>query len=257
MKSVLISGASSGIGAALAIRLAAPGTRLGLIGRNEERLARVIADCEKRGAVCRPGLLDVTDRAAAAAYCAAFEAESPLDILISNAGVLAGRTEAGAIEDAGTAHRVIDTNLAAAVDMVNFVVPGMRARGVGKIVLVSSLAAFSPLADAPAYSAAKAGLVAYGLALRRALVREGIQVVVSCPGYVDTAMGRMHIGSRPFETTADAAACKIIEAFERNRPLSGFPFPLYWSARLLQLVPEAIGRMATNGLRFHVAKDET
>ncbi len=252
MKSVIVSGASSGIGAALALRLAAPGVRLGLIGRNADRLAQVVAECETRGAVCRPGQLDVTDRAATAAYCTAFEVEAPLDMLINNAGILAGRSESGAIEDAETAHRVIDTNLSAAVDMVNIILPGMRARGEGKIVMVSSLAAFAPLADAPAYSAAKAGLVAYGLALRQAVSRDGIDVVVSCPGYVDTAMGRTHIGSRPFEINADTAARKIIAGIDRDRQLSGFPFPLYWSARLSQLMPEFLYRLVSDGLRFHV-----
>lgn len=256
MRSIIISGASSGIGAALARQLAGAGVRLGLLGRNADRLRAVAADSEKHGAICRIGCFDLRDRAALAAYCSSFEEEAPIDVVISNAGILAGRNRDQGIEDAETANMVLSTNLCSAVDLAALCISGMRTRRSGKIVLISSLAAFSPLADAPAYSAAKAGLVAYGLALRQALAQDGIDVVVSCPGYVETPMGAIHIGSRPMETTADEAARRIIDALDRNRAISGFPFPLYWSARLSQLAPEWIRRIATGGLRFHVRQHD-
>ncbi|WP_137129516.1 SDR family NAD(P)-dependent oxidoreductase [Rhizobium sp. FY34] len=256
MRSIIISGASSGIGAALARQLAGPDVRLGLLGRNAERLHAVATDTERRGAICRVGCFDLTDRAGLAAYCASFEAEGPIDVVIGNAGILAGRNGDSGIEDADTAIRVVSTNLCSAIDLAALCAPGMRGRGCGKIVLVSSLAAFSPLADAPAYSAAKAGLVAYGLALRQALAPDGINVVVSCPGYVETPMGAIHMGSRPMEVSAQDAARRIIDAMERNKAVSGFPFPLYWSARLSQLAPEWIRRIATGGLRFHVRRHD-
>lgn len=252
MKSVIISGASSGIGAALAIELAAPGVRLGLLGRNQQRLMAVVEACEKRGATCQPGCFDIVEREALAAFCAEFEREAPIDIVMSNAGILAGRDDTNTIESGDTARQVISTNLTAAVDLANFCIPGMRANGHGKIIFVSSLAAFSPLADAPAYSAAKAGLVAYGLALRQALAQDGIDVIVSCPGYVETAMARIHIGARPMQITAKDAAKRIITEIARNRPLSGFPFTLYWSSRLSQIIPEWLRRISTRGLRFYV-----
>ncbi|MBB4952238.1 short-subunit dehydrogenase [Agrobacterium vitis] len=250
--SIVISGASSGLGAALALELAGPGVRLGLLGRNQQRLDAVVADCEKRGAICHPGCFDITDRAALAHYCAGFHHDGPVDILISNAGILAGRDQTDTIESGEIANRVISTNLTAAIDIVNLCLPPMRARGRGKIVMISSLAAFSPLADAPAYSAAKAGLVAYGLALRQALSRDGIDVIVSCPGYVATPMADIHIGARPLQITAQAAAKRVIAAMRDNSPLSGFPFTLYWSARLSQVLPEWVRRITTKGLRFHV-----
>lgn len=256
MKSVIISGASSGIGAALAMEMAAPGVRLGLLGRNQQRLMAIVEACEKRGAICRSGSFDILERAALAAFCDEFQREAAIDILISNAGILAGRDKANDIEDADTAHQVISTNLTAAADLANFCIPGMRANGKGKIVFISSLAAFSPLADAPAYSAAKAGLVAYGLALRQALAQHGIDVIVSCPGYVETAMARIHIGARPMQITAEDAAKRIITEIARNRPLSGFPFTLYWSSRLAQIMPEWIRRISTRGLRFYVGSSK-
>lgn len=252
MTSVIISGASSGIGAALALELAASGVRLGLLGRNERRLLDVAAECEKRGATCHIGCFDITDQVALAGFCVAFLREGPIDMLFSNAGILAGRDQKGEIESRDIANRVMSINLTAAVDIINLCLPAMQAQRRGKIVIVSSLAAFSPLADAPAYSAAKAGLVAYGLALRQALANDRIDVVVSCPGYVDTPMAEIHIGSRPMQITAQDAAKRVIAAMERNHALSGFPFALYWSSRVSQFLPEWLRRITTHGLRFYV-----
>ena len=102
----------------------------------------------------------------------------------------------------------------------------------GKIALVASLAAYSPLADAPAYSASKSGLLAYGLATREALRGQGVSITVACPGYVATPMGSVHLGQRPQEVSADEAARRIIEATLRGRATVGFPTPLHEMARL-------------------------
>ncbi|MGO4440788.1 SDR family NAD(P)-dependent oxidoreductase [Rhizobium sp. RAF56] len=248
----VITGASSGIGAALARQLAASGRRLVLIGRNRERLNAVASDCRAVGADIVIGELDITDRAGLAKFIKDIETAGPIDLFVGNAGILDGRHHGEVIESVDVARHVIDTNLVAAVEAVHMVLPAMRACRQGTIVLVSSLAAFAPLADAPAYSAAKAGLLFYGIGLRDALAEEGIRVVVSCPGFVATGMAPHHIGARPHEWTADQAARHILTAMEKNRGISGFPSALYWPSRLALIVPEFLRRAGGRERRFFV-----
>jgi short-subunit dehydrogenase len=249
---IVITGASSGIGAALAQRLARPGRHLGLLGRDSERLAATAAACNAKGASTETATLDVTDRETLSAFVQAFERRDPIDLLIANAGLLDGRRSGQVVEDGAAARRVLDTNLMAAIDIVHAVLPGMRQRHRGTIVLVSSLAAFVPLPDAPAYSASKAGLLFYGLALREAVASEGVQVVVACPGYVATRMAKIHLGARPDEITAADAAVRILDGIERNRGVIAFPFVPSWLSRLSLLVPEWLRRRGGRSTRFHV-----
>ncbi len=248
LKSIVITGGSSGIGAALARRLAGTECALALVGRDATRLDAVAGECRARGAACRTAALDVQDSAA----IAAFLGDAPVDLLILNAGILDGRHADQAVEDGETARRVLQTNLIAAIDILHLVLPGMRARRRGEIILVASLAALVPLTDAPAYSASKAGLLFYGLALREAVAAEGIKVVVACPGYVATGMADIHIGARPGEIAADDAAARILEGLHRNRATIGFPLVPFWLTRFSLLMPESVRRLFAHGTRFHV-----
>ena len=156
------------------------------------------------------------------------------------------------MERGSVARRVLETNLLATLDVVHLVLPAMQRNRRGSIVLVASLAALVPLPDAPAYSASKAGLLSYGLALRDAVAAEGIRVVVACPGFVATAMAGRHLGPRPGEISADDAAARILTGLRRNRAMIGFPFVPFWLSRLSLLVPEAIRRRGMKDTRFHV-----
>ena len=249
-----ITGASSGIGAALAAHYAGPGVTLGVTGRDPARLAAVAAGLGKAGATVVQGVFDVRDRPALAGFLGGFDAGHPIDLMVVNAGVLEGRQADGTPEDGEAARRVIEINLLGAVDSVHAVLPGMTARGHGHIVLVSSLAGLSPVPDAPAYSASKAGLLGYGRALRAALQPSGVRVSVVCPGYVESAMTNSHIGKQPGKITAAAAAGLIAAGVARNRAVIGFPTVLFRMAMITPFVPEAINRMATRDLRFHVDK---
>ena len=251
-KAIAITGASSGIGAALSRRLAGPGCSLALIGRDGNRLEQVAEQCRSKGASCRVGRIDVRDSGRLSSFLDSFDRDQPIDTFISNAGILDGRHAGQALEGSDAARCVLETNLLAAVEAVHAVLPRMRRRGHGDIVLVASLAALVPLPDAPAYSASKAGLLSYGLALRDALAAEKIKVVVACPGYVSTAMADIHIGSRPGEISADAAAALILRGLRRNQPLIGFPVGPFWLTRFGLLVPEFLRRRGMSGPRFHV-----
>jgi short-subunit dehydrogenase len=253
LKNIVITGASSGIGAALTRLYARPGVTLGLIGRDPVRLAAVAAEARAVGAATQEGLVDLRDRLALGAFLTGFDAEHPIDLLIANAGVLDGRRADGTLEDVDVARRVIEINLLGAIDTLHAVLPGMRQRRRGHIVLVSSLAALSPLPDAPAYSASKAGLLSYGQALLAAVAPENVRVSVVCPGYVESAMTEIHIGNHPHKIGAPAAARLIDSGISRNKPIIGFPRHLYLLSLISPLFPEFVTRLATKGIRFHVA----
>jgi short-subunit dehydrogenase len=248
---IVITGASSGIGAALAHALAAPGRTLGLVGRDAGRLEAVAAACRAKGAGCKIAAIDVIDHAALAAFLQAFEAAHGIDLLISNAGIMVARPHDAVVEIAEPAQAMLRTNVLAAIDAVQLVLPGMQQRGAGEIVLMGSLSALAPLPDAPAYSASKAALLSYGLALRDALAPTGIKVVVACPGYVTTPLLARHRGARVGEVAADDAAARILRGLDRNRGMIGFPGWLFWLSRLALLSPEPLRRFVTRFFRFH------
>jgi short-subunit dehydrogenase len=252
---IVITGASSGIGAALARFYAAPGTVIGLVGRDAARLGAVAADIEAASALAVQGVFDLRDRVALAEFMVAFDRQHPIDLLIANAGILDGSRAAGEIETAEMARQVIEINLLGAIDTVHNALGPMRARKQGTIVLVASLAALSPLPDAPAYSASKAGLLSYGRALRAAVTADGVQVSVVCPGYVTSRMTEIHIGDHPMEISAEKAARLIAAGVKRGKAVIGFPFPLYFLSRISPFFPEFVTTLATRGIRFHVARD--
>ncbi len=253
LKAIVITGASSGIGATLARRLSGPGRVLGLIGRNQQRLEMVAAECAAAGAHCRTASIDVRDTARLQVFLDHFGRDHPIDLFVANAGILDGRHADQVTETGEAARSVLEINLLAAVDSVHAVLPAMRHRGSGGIIIVSSLAGFVPLADAPAYSASKAALVSYALALRDALASEGVKVMAACPGFVATPMADGHVGPRRGEISADDAATHILDGYRRNKSLVGFPLIPFWLSRLSLLVPEFVRRWGMRGTRFHVA----
>lgn len=252
-KTIIITGGSSGIGAALARALAAPGRSLILLGRSAERLGVVAESCRAQGAACHVESVDQTDADALSRVLEKIGREAPVDLLIANAGILGGRSADDPVESRMAARRVLETNLLATVDLVHVLLPAMRRNRHGSIVLVASLASLVPLPDAPAYSASKAGLLSYGLALRDAVAADGIRVVVACPGFVATAMAGRHLGPRPGEISAEEAAQRILAGLQRNRAMIGFPLVPFWLSRLSLLVPEQIRRRGMKNTRFHVA----
>ncbi|HEU0058932.1 MAG TPA: SDR family NAD(P)-dependent oxidoreductase [Hyphomicrobiaceae bacterium] len=252
-KTVIITGASRGLGRALALAYAAPGRRLALLARNQDLLSYTARLCEMRGAQVLQKTCDVTDQAAMDAFVAAVEAEGPIDLAIANAGDFWGNGPNGALEPLARALGLIKVNLDGTIVTVNAVLTRMRARKQGQIALIACLAALHPLADAPAYSASKAGLAAYGAALREMLAPEGVTVSIVCPGHIDTDQTDVQIGPLPLLMLPDEAAQKITAGLARRRGLIVFPRRLAWLIRLGWLLPWQLRARLQRPLRFYVS----
>ncbi|WP_375464489.1 SDR family NAD(P)-dependent oxidoreductase [uncultured Methylobacterium sp.] len=251
MPCILITGASSGIGAALARLYAAPDTHLVLHARDALRLDAVAQACRVRGATVETERLDVRDRDAMRACLQAADARRPLDLVVVNAAINGGHPS-GDLETEETAFETVAINLDGALNVALPCLTLMLARGRGQIALMSSLAAFAPLPDAPAYSGAKAALLAHGLALREKVRARGVKVNVVLPGYVRTPMGGEYKGWRPFEMSADRAAIHIAAGLARDRDIVAFPTILAILARGAALLPEGLRRRGMHGFRFQV-----
>jgi short-subunit dehydrogenase len=252
---VLITGASRGLGRALALEYAAAGRVLGLAARREDLLHEVARECEKRGAKVFPAAFDVSDSAATRSWMERVHRERPLDLLIVNAGCFHGNGAGGAFEPLDSALQQVRSNLMGAITTVDAAVPLMRGHRTGRIALIASLAALHPLADAPAYSASKAGLAGYGEALRELLGPEGIRVALVFPGHIHTAQTARHVGRLPLIMTPERAASHIRRGLERGRSSIAFPLPLAWLIGIGRLMPWRLRALLARPLRFHVDDD--
>ncbi|MCL5777704.1 SDR family NAD(P)-dependent oxidoreductase [Limibaculum sp. FT325] len=251
-RSVVLTGASGGIGRALAVELAAPGVAMLLTGRDADRLASAAEAARARGAEVEAAALDVTDAAALAAALAAFDAAHPVDLVIANAGISSGRPPGMAAEPPGAMRRLVEINLMGAVHTVEPLIPAMVARRCGRIALMGSLAGLRPLPDMPAYSATKAALRAWGTSLRGALAPHGVGVTVISPGFVTTPMAQRHRGLKPFEMDAARAARIIGRGLARGRPLITFPLPLAALIWLGNRLPPALSDLAIRAFRAEI-----
>jgi short-subunit dehydrogenase len=232
---VLITGASGGIGAALARSYARAGHLLILHGRDQPRLDAICEECRERGARVIPLRFDLRDLHAATEQLRAVSEREEIELAIVNAGVaelIGGGEQAESVE---VARQMIAVNLDGALATVAGVLPAMRRRGSGQIALISSLAALHGLAKAPVYCATKAALKAYGEALRMWLAPQGIAVNVVLPGFVRTPMSMP--GPKPGIISPDRAAVLIRRGLERNRARVAFPGWLAAGLYLVSVLP--------------------
>jgi short-subunit dehydrogenase len=238
---VAITGASSGLGAALAHAYSRPGMLLSLSGRNRERLGDVAARCEAAGAEVRTAICDVTDAEKMAAWLAGADDVRPLDIVYANAGV-GGRIAVAPVdgETNEIAHRILATNTIGVINTATPVLPRFAARRSGHFVVISSLAGLLGLPHSPAYCASKAAARVYAEGLRRLMRRHGVRVTIVNAGYIDTPMSR----SLPFPGTltwsAERAAQAIRSAVERNKGEYTFPWPLWLGLATMRLLPNRL-----------------
>lgn len=253
LRTVLITGASGSIGAALALAYAAPDVRLILHGRDEPRLSLVAEDCEQKGAIVVLGLFDLTDTPQLQAWVHDIDYQYPLDLVIVNQGININVGPEGAGEEWAQIDQLLDVNLRATMALAHTAALAMKQRGHGQIALISSLAGFFGLPLTPSYSASKAGVKAYGEGLRGWLAPHGVHVTVVMPGYVDSAMCEAMPGPKPFVWGPERAAKLIKRRLALNHARISFPFPLNIGCWLLAVMPPnwSVKILALLGYRAH------
>ena len=242
--SIVITGASSGIGEALALDYAVPGAALALTGRDAQRLAEVAAACRAKGATVVAETIDVTERERFAAWLQAFDDAHPVDLVLANAGISVDKDNSS-IDDFAVIRRTFDVNVYGVMNTVEPLLDRMIARGRGQIAMVSSLAAFIGLPYSASYNASKAAVRVWGESLRYVLKKRGIGVTVICPGFV---VSRMTAGApfpMPFLMSSARASAIIRRGLAANRARIAFPvgtkaavwlgsvLPGNWTARLM------------------------
>lgn len=237
-RSIVITGASSGIGAALAAAYAGHGIRLALTGRNAGRLAVVADTCRQAGAEVTAAPLDVTDAAALAAWLGEIDGAGPVDLVIANAGISAGTGQGR--EPAAQIRAIFAVNLDGVLNTVMPLLPAFQARRRGQIAIMSSLAGFRGFPGAPAYCASKAAVRVWGEALRGDLGNDGVEVSVICPGYIASPMTAVNKFHMPMLMPADRAAQIIRRGLARGRARIAFPWPVYAAAWLIGCLPPAL-----------------
>jgi len=237
---IVITGASHGIGAALARAYARPGITLGLTGRHAARLAAVAQDCLEQGAQVQTGCIDATDEVGMRVWLQAFDAHTPVEVLIANAGV-AHTLQAGDVDESAEIIRaVFAVNTHGVFNTLTPLIESMRTRRRGQIGIVSSLSAYVGMPVSPAYCASKAAVKVYGEALRGCLAPHGVGVTVICPGFVKTDMSDRFPGPTPFRISAEKAAHLIQRGLARNCARVSFPFPLNLSMWFLSVLPPTL-----------------
>ena len=236
--SIVITGASSGLGAALAEAYAMPNVTLGLLGRNKTRLAEISYICSEKGAKVETGIIDVRDNAILQDWIEQFDSSHPIDLLIANAGISAGA--GGQHEAQKMVKDIFAINVDGVINSVLPVIPLMKTRGSGQIAIISSLAGLRGLPSCPAYSASKAAVRMFGEGLRGDLKGNGIGVSVVCPGYIRTPMTDVNDFPMPFIMEADEAAQIIMHGLSKNKARIAFPLALYVPLLILSWLPVSL-----------------
>ncbi len=252
-RNILITGASSGIGEALAVHYAAPGIYLALSGRDQSRLRNVAEQCRQRGAAVEENIISVTDRDAMRVWIADTDQRHPLDLVIANAGISGGTGSGGEAEE--QVREIFDVNITGVLNTVLPVLPMMQKRNRGQVALMASLASFSGWPGAPAYGASKGCVRLYGEALRGALRGSGVRVSVICPGFVESRMTAVNQYKMPFLLNSSRAAAIIARGLSRNRGRIFFPWPSVILAALIACLPLSINHLILTRLPKKPSRD--
>ncbi len=233
---VWITGASSGIGAALAEEMARQGWQVAASGRDQERLEAV---CARMPAAIHAFPLDVTDAAKCEATAADIVARlGPIDLAVFNAGV--GSNFSVDRYDANDVFDRMRVNYGGAVNGIGAVLPAMLARGSGHIALTASVAGFRGLPGGGPYSASKAAMIALAESLKLDLTGRGVDVSVITPGFVRTPLTEKNRFPMPFIIGVDEAARRTRLGLEARRFEITFPRRLSYFLKLLQRLPYAL-----------------
>jgi len=236
---VLLTGASSGIGWALAERLAEPGAALGLVARRRARLEQLRVRLEERGARAFVYEADVRDAARMQEVVERFAADAGgLTLAIANAGV--SRSDRLKQGDASRLSDLMAVNVQGVINTLLPAVPHFLRAGGGHLVAVGSVAGFRALPGKAAYCASKAALKTLMDGFRPALRKHGIHVTTICPGWIESEMTEGNPYPMPFLMKADRAAHLIARAIAERRRTYVLPWQMRWAVPLIRLIPDFV-----------------
>jgi short-subunit dehydrogenase len=230
---ILITGASSGIGKALAISYAEKGNTLYITARNEERLEAVKNAIIKKGAKCEAFIINVTDKDKMAQLIHDIK---KIDLVIANAGISTGSLSDHDASEKISRH-LIDINVLGVLNTVYPAIKKMKQHGSGHIALMSSMAGFNGLGGASAYCASKAFVRVWGESLLVDLKDHNIDVTIICPGWVKSALTDKNSFKMPLLMEVDKAVNIIKSGLEKKKPIIKFPLRIYFITRFLEFLP--------------------
>ena len=235
---IIITGASSGLGKALAKHYASLGAILGLIARNRTSLESLINELPDTVSVFYD--IDVRDAESMQSAASDFiKRYGCPDIVIANAGISQGTLTEYA-EDSKIFESILATNVIGIVNTFQPFITVMRAPGKGNLVGISSVASCRGLPGSSAYSASKAAANSYLESLRVEMFKSGVSVITICPGYIITPMTANNPFHMPFIMTAETAAKKIVHIINHKKIFSVIPWQMGIVARILKLLPNFV-----------------
>ena len=251
---ILITGASSGIGAALALYYAKHSISLYLTGRNQERLEEIKQKCENKGAIVSAETIDVIDKAAMADF---MDGISTLDLVIANAGI-SGGSGGDKGEPMAQARKIFDINLTGVLNTIEPALSKMEKVNKGQIALISSLAGYRGYPSAPAYSASKGAVRYYGEGLRGALRQTNIKINVVCPGFVTSRITDANQFPMPFKMDADKAAAIIAKGLAKDKSRIALPLPMVFAAWFIGILPDWLAQkiLAKAPVKMAIIKED-
>jgi short-subunit dehydrogenase len=232
---IIITGASSGIGAALAQLYAQEKHHLLLIGRSQERIEEINKKCNNLGGMSEYAIIDIRDYDKLKLIIEKFNKKHPVDLIIANAGISAGSY--GGAESYEQLKAIFDTNIYGVVNSIYPLIADFKKRKTGQIAIISSMAALHALPSAPAYSCSKITVTYFGDSLRAELKKYNIKVNIIFPGYIDTPLTKNNNFPMPLIMKADIAAAKIKLGIEKNHYYIIFPKVIYFFLKIINLLP--------------------
>lgn len=253
-QSAWVVGASSGIGRALALRLARAGLPVIVSARNAAALQELTAEAANLKGSIMPLPMDVTDRDAVKRALGVIERTAPLGLAVLNAGT--HRPMLARDFSTEDLRKLVDLNLMGTANCLEAILPVMLARGRGQIAIVSSVAGYFGLPTSAGYGATKAGLINMAEALQPELRQAGVKLQIVNPGFVRTPLTDKNPFPMPFLMEVDDAADAFYRGLKSNRVEIVFPRRLAWLLRLLRLLPYRLSLSMTRRL-VPVERDES